>query len=88
MKKFISSALALSLMLLAGCEPQGPAANVEDHIDEVVNTTDSVSAPPVRTRQPAPAPEVTEQQKQQHRQVIEQASQEAQNKLEQILENS
>ncbi|WP_107850454.1 hypothetical protein [Oceanimonas marisflavi] len=81
-------ALAFSLTLLAGCEPQGPAAGVEDHIDEVVETGFSSGTSPALPPEARPEPGVIEQQKKQHQQVVKQASREAEQKLDEILQNT
>ncbi|OXY82956.1 hypothetical protein [Oceanimonas doudoroffii] len=86
MQTLTLTALTLSLALLAGCEPQGPAADVEDHIDEVVQAGFNTEPSPNLPAEARPEPEVIEQQKKQHQQVVEQASQEAENRLADILE--
>ncbi|AEY01284.1 hypothetical protein GU3_07640 [Oceanimonas sp. GK1] len=88
MHKFTFPVLAFSLALLTGCDPQGPAADVGDHIDEVVETGFASDASPTLPAEARPEPEVIEQQKKRHEQVVQQASKEAEEKLDEILQNT
>ncbi|MFH7586259.1 hypothetical protein [Oceanimonas smirnovii] len=88
MKKLTLCVFGVFWGLLSGCDTQGPgpAADVGDHIDEVVENGFHSEAAPVLPAEAQPEPEVIEQQKKHHQQVVEQASQEAENKLNAILD--
>ncbi|PSJ43888.1 hypothetical protein [Zobellella taiwanensis] len=80
--------LLLTLLLaLTGCEQKGPAADIGDNIDQVVENTER----PAETRPPAearPDPEVLEQQKQEFEQVVQEATREAEDRLGDIMEST
>lgn len=91
MRIFIPAVFVTALLALTGCEPQGPASDIGDNIDQVLDNAVSSSAPQqVETLAPAsaPEPEVIEQQKEDIQHVVEDASQEAQQRLDEILENT
>ncbi|MDX1269216.1 MAG: hypothetical protein R3311_17740 [Oceanisphaera sp.] len=91
MRIFIPAVFVTALLALTGCEPQGPASDIGDNIDQVLDNTVSSSAPrQLETLAPAstPDPEVIEQQKEDIRHVVEDASQEAEQRLDEILENT
>lgn len=91
MRIFIPAVFVTALLALTGCEPTGPASDIGDNIDQVLDNTVSSSAPrQLETLAPAsaPDPEVIEQQKEDIRHVVEDASQEAEQRLDEILENT
>jgi hypothetical protein len=91
MRTFIPAIVLTALLGLTGCEPEGPASDIGDNIDQVLDNAVSSSAPQQHeTVAPtsAPEPEVIEQQKEQLQHVVEEASQEAQERLDEILENT
>ncbi|GAA3700853.1 hypothetical protein GCM10022421_04090 [Oceanisphaera sediminis] len=91
MRIFIPAVLMTALLGLTGCEPEGPASDIGDNIDQVLDNAVSSSEPQqVETPAPAssPEPEVIEQQKEEIEHVVEEASQEAQQRLDEILENT
>ncbi|MFP2770432.1 hypothetical protein [Oceanisphaera sp. KMM 10153] len=91
MRIFIPAVLLTALLGMTGCEPEGPARDIGDNIDQVLDNAVSSSAPQqYETVAPtsAPEPEVIEQQKEQLQHAAEEASQEAQERLDEILENT
>ncbi|WMC11578.1 hypothetical protein PU634_04245 [Oceanimonas pelagia] len=89
MKQHLPALFAILSVLsaLTGCEPHGPAAKVEDHIDEVMETG-LHAGEPTALPAPRPEPEVMAQQQKRHRQVLEQASRAAEQKLDEILQDT
>lgn len=80
--------LLLTLLLaLTGCEQKGPAADIGDNIDQVVENTERLAEtrPPAEAR---PDPEVLEQQKQEFEQVVQEATREAEDRLGDIMEST
>lgn len=90
MRVLLSTLLFSALLGLAGCEPQGPANDIGDNIDQVNKAGSSQSEPASRVREEAAPPEaeVIEQQKEEIDSEVEGASQEAEERLNEIMEDT
>ncbi|MGO1248065.1 MAG: hypothetical protein ACTH2P_11325 [Oceanisphaera sp.] len=97
MRTITASLLLTALLGLTACEPQGPASDIGDNIDEVMDnqaTQSTQTTPNTQINNPngnhasAPEPKVIEQQKEQLEVVTQEASQEAEQRLNEILEET
>ncbi|GGB49087.1 hypothetical protein GCM10011502_22950 [Oceanisphaera marina] len=96
MRTLLSTVLLTALLGLTACEPKGPAADIGDNIDQVLENQaaadsqlrDEAAAATQSETVSAPEPEVIEQQKEEIAIVTEEASQEAEQRLNEILENT
>lgn len=96
MRTVLSTVLLTALLGLTACEPKGPADDIGDNIDQVLENQAAADSQlrdeAAATTQPdmvgTPEPEVIEQQKEEIASVTEEASQEAEQRLNEILENT
>lgn len=73
---------------LSGCEEKGPAADIGDNIEQVVENQPAPERMENNEIRTEPDPEVLEQQKQEFEKVVEEASKEADDRLNEILDNT
>lgn len=96
MRTLLSSVLLTALLGLTACEPKGPAADIGDNIDQVLENQvesdsqlrDDAAAATEINNPSAPEPQVIEQQKEELAIATEEATQEAEQRLNEILENT
>ncbi|PSJ47341.1 hypothetical protein C7H85_00435 [Zobellella endophytica] len=81
--------LALIFTLgLSGCEEKGPAADIGDNIEQVVENQPEPARMENNGVRTEPDPEALEQQKQEFEKAVEEASKEADDRLNEILDNT
>ncbi|MFD1009006.1 MULTISPECIES: hypothetical protein [Oceanisphaera] len=96
MRALLSTFLLTALLGLTACEPKGPAADIGDNIDQVMDNQvpsdtqefDSNTATADPLNNSAPDQKVIEQQKEELETATQEASQEAEQRLNEILEST
>lgn len=96
MRTLLSTILLTALLGLSACEPKGPAADIGDNIDQVLENQaasdtqlrDEAAAATQPETVSTPEPAVIEQQKAEIAIATEEASQEAEQRLNEIMKNT